>query len=189
MSDRAIQLGMLAVQILALIGLTILYVWETWKLRKTSQEQVRISNDLIRAAMDQVEGLSKPCLTLWSELRDQKEAIMELGGVRGSTKAKDDHGDFVVQNIGNGFAANITYRFTEVEPSPNARKHHIRYIQNINAGQSMTMIEPVSAYAGLWNLTLHYESIGGRRYETLVTLNGLVLIAFTFREIDRGEGL
>jgi len=32
--------------------------------------------ELVVAAMEQVEGLSKPCLTLWSDLRDQADAIM-----------------------------------------------------------------------------------------------------------------
>ncbi len=63
--------------------------------------------------MEQVEGLSKPCLTLWSDLRNQKDAMFENGGAIGSTKARDDQGDFVVQNIGNGFAMNITIDFRQ----------------------------------------------------------------------------
>jgi hypothetical protein len=38
-------------------------------MRRAAQEQVEVSQGLIKAAMDQVEGLSKPCLKLWAELR------------------------------------------------------------------------------------------------------------------------
>src|ERR1700722_6823493 len=98
MTDHHIQLWMLIVQLFAFIGLG-LYVLETRRLRKASQDQIRISQDLIKAAMDQVEGLSKPCLTLWSELRDQKDAILELSGARSSVRARDDQGDLVTLNI------------------------------------------------------------------------------------------
>jgi hypothetical protein len=69
-----VQWLMFTVQFLGLIGLA-LYTWETHKTRKASQDQVRVSQGLIAAAMDQVEGLSKPCLTLWSGLRDGTDAF------------------------------------------------------------------------------------------------------------------
>lgn len=188
MTDHHIQLWMLIVQLFAFIGLGI-YVLETRRLRKASQDQIRISQDLIKAAMDQVEGLSKPCLTLWSELRDQKDAILELSGARSSVRARDDQGDLVTLNIGNGFAMNVNYRFTATPPTVDARSHHVRYIPNIMATAKITMVEPMSAYVGLWTLTMHYDSIGGRRYETVINLNNLVLTNFKFRQIDRHQQL
>jgi Ca2+/H+ antiporter len=72
-----IQASMLGVQILALIGL-IWYVIETMKIRKTAQRQLQTSLDLIKAATAQVEGMSKPCLTFWGDLRDGADAILEM---------------------------------------------------------------------------------------------------------------
>jgi hypothetical protein len=187
MSDHHIQLWMLIVQIVALSGLA-LYVLETWKLRKASQEQVRISQDLIETAMEQVEGLSKPCLTLWADLRDQKDAMLEVGDIRGSTKARDDHGDFFVQNVVNGFAMNVSYRFVAVSDIT-ARARHERYIQSILAGAKVTLVEPISAYSGTWNLVLHYESIGGRKYETKIRIDNLVLTNFLFKETERVKSI
>jgi hypothetical protein len=66
--DR-MQILMLCIQVLALIGL-FWYVIETMKIRAVAQRQLQTSLDLIKAATDQVEGMSKPCLTLWGELRE-----------------------------------------------------------------------------------------------------------------------
>jgi uncharacterized membrane protein YsdA (DUF1294 family) len=55
MSDHAIQLVLMVVNTLTLIVLLV-YTWETRKIRK--------------AAWQQVESSAKPCLTLWSKLRD-----------------------------------------------------------------------------------------------------------------------
>ena len=102
-----VQVGMLIVQVIGLGGL-FWYAWETREMRKASQEQVNISQALIRAAMDQIEGLSKPCLTLCGDLRDPGDAIWAAStqGAVGGTIARNTDGKFVVQNIGNGVALN-----------------------------------------------------------------------------------
>ena len=68
MSD-CIQAAMLGVQILALIAL-IWYAVETMKIRKAAQQQT--------------EGTSKPCLTLWGDLREGADVILEMDGVAGN---------------------------------------------------------------------------------------------------------
>jgi hypothetical protein len=171
-----LQIGPLAVQVLALAGL-VWYTVETRKIRKASQEQVRISQDLIRAAMDQVEGLSKPCLTLWSDLRDPQDAIAEVHGV-GNLRARLDQGSFVLHNIGNGVALNISYRMVRPDREP-----HPRYLPNASSQQKITMPEPATAYHGEVNVTIEYQSIGGREYRSTVNMNNHVLTAFHFQEL------
>jgi len=85
----------LVVQVLGLLGL-LWYVTETMKIRRASQKQV--------------EGMSKPCLTFWGELRDGTDAILEMHGAVGNIVAAADGGSYVVLNIGNGVALNIRYR-------------------------------------------------------------------------------
>ncbi len=171
---------MLFVQFAGLLGL-IWYAIETYRLRKV--------------AMDQVEGLSKPCLTLCSEPRDARQVILErFEGVIGSTVVRDNGGAFIVQNIGNGVALNISYQFILVSPPAGHLDFEPRYIQNILAAQPLTIAEPVSAYPGHYKLIFHYESIGGRKYETVVAMNRHVLTGFKFtpfggrRALDRFKG-
>ncbi|MGD0631676.1 MAG: hypothetical protein ABR987_20285 [Terracidiphilus sp.] len=177
-----VQTAMLVVQTFGLLGLGW-YALETRKMRKASQDQVTISRDLISAAMDQVEGLSKPCLTISSELRDPADVILEMGRAVGSLVARDRGGFFLVENIGNGVALNVSYKFVHRhDPSTDLRRE--RYIQNILAGQSVSMVESLSAFRATEDqIILKYESIGGREYRTIITMVNLVLTSFVFEPV------
>jgi hypothetical protein len=63
----------------------------------------------MKTANDQVEGLSKPCLALDSDLRDASDAIMGIGVVGSTVAAGKTGDDFFVRNIGNGVALNVIY--------------------------------------------------------------------------------
>jgi hypothetical protein len=80
-----VQLVTLWISVGTLGGL-IWYCVETRRMRIAAQKQIAISQDLMKAANDQVEGLSKPCLALDSDLRDASDAIMGIGVV-GNTVA------------------------------------------------------------------------------------------------------
>ena len=94
---------MLVVQALTLIGL-VWYAIETRRIRRAAQRQVESSLALIKAANDQVEGMSKPCLTFWGELRDASNAILQMDGATGNIIAQADQGGYVALNIGSGVA-------------------------------------------------------------------------------------
>ncbi len=175
-----IQDATLAVQALALLGLTW-YAIETMKIRQAAQRQVETSLDLIRAATDQVEGMSKPCLTFWGDLRDGADAILGMHGAAGSIVARADQGGYVALNIGNGVALNIQYRFTRATDDP-ARPRDMRYVPNIMPTQRVTLVETLGGYNGEHEVTFYYESIGGRRYRTTIRLNHHVITRFAFGE-------
>jgi hypothetical protein len=179
--DSASGVSMLYVQILALIGL-FLYVIETMKIRRATQRQVESSLDLIRAATAQVEGMSKPCLTLWGELRDGTDAILEMHGAVGNVVAGANAGSYVVQNIGNGVALNVRYRFTRPNDDPD-RPREMRYVPNILPAQRVTLVETLGGYNAEHEVTFNYESIGGRRYRTTIQLNHYVITSFLFEEV------
>jgi len=152
-------------------------VIETMKIRRAAQEQVASSLDLIKAATAQVEGLSKPCLTFLGELRDASDAILEKHGAAGNVITEDDHGCYVVQNIGNGVALNVRYHFTGRPPDP-------RYVPNIMPAIKVTLVEKLGAYNDEHKVTFDYESIGGRRYRTTIQLNHHVITSFRFEEVS-----
>jgi|SRR5579864_8445404 len=179
MTSDYIQSAMLFVQVLALLGLTW-YAIETSKIRKAAQKQVQSSLDLIRAATDQVEGTSKPCLTLWGGLREGTDVILEMHGAAGNIVARGDGNSYVVQNIGNGVAINVRYHFTR-ENFPEDRP--MRYVPNILASQKVSLVETLGGYNGEHEVMFEYESIGGRRYTTSIHLNHHVMTTFEFREI------
>jgi|SRR5579859_327336 len=171
---------MLCVQSLAFIGL-IWYAIETMKIRLAAQRQVEASLDLVKAATAQVEGMSKPCLTLWGDLRDGNDVILEMHRAAGNIVARADQGSYVVQNIGNGVALNVRYRFTR--PNTPDRPRDMRYVPNIFPTMKVTLVETLGGYNTEHAVAFDYESIGGRRYRTTIQLNHHVITAFVFEEV------
>jgi len=178
MSDHCIQFLMLIVQTLGVIGLAI-YCFETYRIRKTSQDQLTASQAVMQAAMDQVEGLSKPCIAFSARLRDAVEAVMERHGAVGNIIVNPDGGSYVIQNIGNGPALNLRYFFTRPDvPNPDWR-----YVPAVLATQRASLIETLGLYNAEHVATFEYESIGGRKYRSTIGLNHHVITVFNFEEV------
>jgi hypothetical protein len=190
MSDHHIQLGLFIAAVIGcgtgLITLAVLvwYAIETYKLRKAAEEQVKISQDVINAAMDQVEGLSKPCLAFSGVLRDGADAILDMHGARGNITAASDQGSYVIQNIGNGVALNVRYLFPRPSDDP-SRPRDFRYIPNLMATAKATLIETLNLYSQVHEVIFDYESIGGRHYCSTIVVNHNVITSFVFEEVKR----
>jgi hypothetical protein len=179
-----IQICLLAVQFLTLVALVV-YAWDTRRIRKAAEGQVEASNKLLEAAIDQSEGLSKPCLTLCGELRADADTILEMHGAIGRTTARSDQGHLVVQNIGNGIALNVRYSIQPLPPSDREyRLESSGYLQNALAGQRISMAELVTTtLSGDYEIGFQFQSIGGREYRTVVKMNERVLTGFTFAQV------
>lgn len=175
MSDHCIQFAMLVVQALALVGL-IIYCVETYKVRKASQKQ-------LQASMDQAEGLSKPCITFWSELRDGQDAILNTHGATGNLIARPDGGSYVINNLGNGLALNLRYYITRNDPQLDAPANRSwRYIPTLDATAKVALVETLTGYNGEHEATFEYQSISGRKYRSTIKLNHQVITSFKFEE-------
>src|SRR5260370_22495747 len=103
-------------------------------------------------------------------------------GVAGNTVAAGNKGDFVVVNIGNGVALNVNFDLVYTGQYPDRfPKRNLRYLQNVLIGQKVNMLTPMNPYnGGEFEVVFHYQSIGGRGYESRVAMNGFVLTGFTF---------
>jgi hypothetical protein len=129
------------------------------------------------------EATHKPFVTLVTTARAYEDAVLGMNGAVGAMIVAARDGNVAVRNTGNGPAINIRYEFRPVNPAPGAnvaRPHN--YIQMLPPGETFVM--PVAR--GLLNnleyeFIASYESIGGRRYQTRVVLNNLVLTDTSFR--------
>ena len=156
MSDHCIQLMMLTVQGLGVVGLGI-YCFETYKIRKASQDQVIASQKLIKASLDQVEGSLKPCIAFAARLRDGADAILEMHGAVGNLIVQPDQGSYVIHNIGNGAALNLRYFFTR----PDVAEPDWRYLPAVLATGRATLVESLGLYNAEHVATFEYESLAG----------------------------
>lgn len=184
MSEHSIQLLTLVLQVVAVIGLFV-YCIETYKIRSASQNQVRVSQRLLQSSLDQIEGMSKPCVTFWAELREGQDVILEMHGAAGNLVARPDAGSYVIQNIGNGVALNLRYYIARGNPEFDApERRRRRYIPALQASAKVALVETVGHYNAEHEATFAYESIGGRKYRTTITLNNRVITSFRFQEIS-----
>ncbi|SPF34808.1 hypothetical protein SBA1_1340021 [Candidatus Sulfotelmatobacter kueseliae] len=143
---------------------------------------VRATQVIAKSAIDQVEGMSKPCLILWGELRDGNDAILNMDGAVGNIIAAADHGSYVVKNIGSGVALNVQYRFTRPDDDP-VHPREMRYIPTLEATGRAALVETIGGYNAEHEVTFEYESIGRRKYRTTIQLNHRVITSFGFKEI------
>jgi hypothetical protein len=157
---------------LGALAVLIWYAIETMKLRK--------------AAMEQVESMAKPCLTLWAKLRDPADAILDMHGAVGAMVVRGSDAQFVVQNIGTGIALNVSYQFKTLDAPQ--RPDQPRYLFYVLLGQPVQIPETLNAspYAGNSEVIFRFQSIGGKWYQSTVTMNNRVLTKFEFHPLKRG---
>jgi len=185
MSDHQIQLGIFIVQTVGFLAL-VWYAFETRNIRQAAQRQVDVSHHLLKAALDQTEGLAKPYLILLGKLRDISETIVDMHGAKGSTTADTTDAQFVLKNIGTGVALNVTYSFRRLN-SDVPRDAPTTYVLNVEAGQKLQLAELATLFSEECEATLYFESITGRRYRTIIVMHNLVFTGSTFEELDQAS--
>jgi len=179
-----VNAAMLVVQLVAFIGL-VFYVRYTRALKKSAEDQIRLSQDLLQAAMDQAEGVARPCITLASKLRDREETINEVYGVKGISVVKDYKGFLAVRNVGNGLALNIQYQFNRVnDPTyPKGLKGDDGYLQRLHSEKEIRLPTPVTMMKlGDWDVVFVFESLAGRKYQTTCRVQANILSGFRFEQ-------
>jgi hypothetical protein len=110
---------------------------------------------------------------------------LERNGAVGGTVVRGDDGNFVVQNIGNGVALNVKYHFNSLDPPEAKSPKQTSYFMNVLPAQKVRMPEPMNAsiYGGTCEAIFRFESIGGRRYQSTVTMDNHVLTRFEFKPL------
>ena len=121
-------------------------------------------------------------------MRDADGTVLELDDARASTRARTKDAHFVFQNIGNGLGLNIRYSFRAInQPSDRTPMAGDADFHTILAGQSVQTVEPATSFTGEYEVVFIFESLGGRKYQTTLTMKNLVLKDFKFMPApDRG---
>jgi len=161
-----LQYANFVVQCLLFLSL-IWYALETRRIRKTSQEQVETSQ--------------KPCLTLSAQSRQFENAVLEMDGVHGAQIVHAPEGMLHLINVGLGPAFNVVYEFTAANPPANIARPN-GYLVHILLRESATI--PVARQlirGNKWSVKLQYDSLTGRRYETRIVIDDLVLTTVSHR--------
>lgn len=174
------ELAHLFVQILIFLGL-VYYARETLKIRKVSQEQNEITQ--------------RPCLVPLSEQRDFTSAVLSgssydtgervLAGV--GPNSGSDGNNVGLRNIGNGHAFNVRYEVQHQGMTKVSREDsYLPYVLRQEPERIYLSLNSLREYEDS-ELTLSYESLGRRRYESKIRIERdyeqqLVLTDFQFKE-------
>jgi hypothetical protein len=168
-----IPIANLLIQFLVLAFL-VWYACETYQLRKASQEQI--------------EALQKPCLTVATTARDYDDAILGVDDAIGGMVLAPREGSVQLRNIGAGPAFNIRYKFNYVDqPRQNGAVvvEPSGYLPYIKPGDTFAMqVARGILQLHKYELVASYDSLSGRKYETRIAINNLVLTTVQFRHFD-----
>lgn len=136
----------------------------------------------VRATIEQAEAMQKPCVVLYSAIRNREEAILAMHGIHGDLMLGQLEGLVSLENVGSGPAINVAYVFEKVGEPENVP---IRSEGSIPTLPSQAKLKTHASYgifpAHTFDCTIIYESLGKRRYETHVFINDVVLGEFKFQ--------
>ena len=166
------------IQCLIFVGLVV-YACETWKIRRTSQEQN--------------ETMQKPCLVPSVQERDDFDTAVEnlSGNPHPGYRIvydESDTGHVMLHNIGSGPAFNVKH---EVQSPRGVKKDHLSgYLPYIRreGKESILLVASNLVPENPDNdvvFKLSYKSLGGRRYESEICIknrqNKPIVTCYQFR--------
>ena len=167
------------IQLFILVVL-IYYTRETWVIRRISQEQNEI--------------MQKPCLVPSCGPRDYDMAVLSKGDFNSGERILAGIGSnqhYVgLRNIGNGNAFNVRYKFQQQEAPAVCREgYDLPYVLRQKEEPiclPLNCLSPSGEHE-YSELTLSYESLGKRRYESKIRIHAddgeLVMTDFQFKEL------
>jgi hypothetical protein len=160
------------VQCLLFVGLAA-YTFVTWRILSASQRQIEVSQE-------QVEAAQKPFVSVSTTARDFNDAVLEMNSAVGAMIVRCPEGLVQLENVGAGPAVNIRYRFTPVDPN-STQSRPSNYLVGLRPGETFLIPTPRGVLVGYdWNCLISYESLSSRKYETALTLIGLVVTDVKF---------
>jgi hypothetical protein len=168
------------IQVLLLGGL-VWYTVETWRIRRTSQKQIALSQD-------QVEGTLRPCISLSTAPREFEAAILAMDETDSTVIVRCPEGVVQIENIGVGPAINIRYEFRPLQPHESTHANPKGYVAGIpKDGTSRIPVARALIVGHNYECQFEYESVSHRRYRTKVTLNNLVITNMRFEVLPEAK--
>jgi len=114
--------------------------------------------------------------------RDYDDAVLDTDDAVGGMIVAASQGSVTLQNMGNGPAVSLEYRFNRVDAPAGAsvaRPHG--YLQNIPAAGDFVMALARDVLRSLeYHCVITYDSLSRHRYKSTITIRNLVLTAFHF---------
>lgn len=176
--------------LLATLVVLVAYTIETWRLRKAAQEQIKVSQALLRAATAQAEAAARPCIALAAA--GATDIDIEFAGtdLPSCTRLAHPGGNIAAENIGSGAALDVYVQLIAHEGDAQQREilERRRFIPRIKAGESIELLIPQTHLgAHGWSVAIRFKSVAGASYESTLLLEGDMINSFQFGEFNGRE--
>lgn len=127
-------------------------------------------------------------MTIRHKIRNATDTLLAADGAVSSVVVDDDQGQYVAMNIGNGPALNVSYYFRFRRDSGEAWQSgpDPSYLPSVSTLQTPLLALLVNGRGDEHQIMFLFQSLGGRWYESVVSIRSKAIIDFGMRQLPQG---
>jgi hypothetical protein len=160
------------------IALVLIFIWDRFDARGTREDSTR----QLTVFQDQVEATHRPFVSYSSVPRAAEEAILDLDN-DAMTEIHFPGAQAQIKNYGSGPAINIRYALTPTNPASSAARPEGYLVALRQGGTFWSPIPRGLLQANEWETVITYESLSGRKYQTKITSDDLVMTKISVTQL------
>lgn len=157
------------------IALVLIFVWDRFDARAAHDQATK----QLSVAQDQVEATHRPFVSYSSVPRDAQDVILGAGGTRAATEIYTPGAQAQIKNYGAGPAINLHYTLTPTDPESTIARPEGYLVALRHGARFLTPIPRGILQGNDWETVITYESLSGRKYQTKIISNNLVMTKIT----------
>jgi len=160
------------------IALLLIFIWDRFDAGAAHEQ----STKQLAVFQDQVEATHRPFVSYLSTARDAQEVVRDLDN-NAMTEIHCPGAQAQIKNYGSGPAINLRYALTPTNPGASIARPK-GYLAALR--QDVEFLTPIARglLQGIeWETVITYESLSGRKYQTKIISNNLVLTKITVTQL------
>ncbi len=160
------------------IALMLIFAWDRKDAREARDESIK----QLGVSRDQVEATHRPFVSYSSVPRAAEEAMLDLGD-HATTEIYCPAAQAQIKKYGSGPAINVRYALTPTNLASTVARPE-GYLVALRQGGAFQSTIPRGLLRGNeWETVITYESLSGRRYQTRIISDNLVMTNMTVTQL------
>jgi hypothetical protein len=161
------------------IALLLIFIWDRFDAGDAQEQSTR----QLSVFQDQVEATHRPFVSYFSISRSAKEVAADSPDNAMTAIYCEEGGHAQIKNYGSGPAINLRYTLTPTNPASSAIRSK-GYLAALR--QDIEFVTPIARdlfRGNEWETVITYESLSGRKYQTKIISNDLVLTSISVAQL------
>ena len=160
------------------IALLLIFIWD----RKDAGEAREESTKQLAVSRDQVEATHRPFVSYSSVPRAAEDAVIDLDN-SATTEIYCPEARAQIKNYGSGPAINVRYALAPTNPASSIARPKGYLAALRQAARFRCPISRGLLQGNEWETVITYESLSGRKYQTKIISDNLVMTKITVTEL------